>query len=100
MCFHYRIGWNVTKVAQSRLSKASRRRRAADPVLPNPRPDLHSIMEHFNRGLSLLVVCQRSLVEVDEAVHEEQVMRDAIAIFRDVYEEIDAAERLIYRAGG
>jgi hypothetical protein len=57
-------------------------------------------MDYFNRGLSLLVVCQRSLVEVEDAVHEEQVMRDAIAIFRDVYEEIDAAERLIYSAGG
>jgi hypothetical protein len=54
----------------------------------------------LNRGLCLLVVCRRSLVEVDEAVHEKQVMRDAIAIFRDVYEEIDAAERLIYSASG
>jgi hypothetical protein len=32
----------------------------------------------------------------DEAVHEEQVMRDAIALLRGVYEEIDAAERLIH----
>ena len=47
----------------------------------------------------MLIVCQRSLVEVEEAAHEEQVMRDAIALFRGVYEEIDAAERLIYSAG-
>jgi hypothetical protein len=57
-------------------------------------------MNHFNRALSLLIVCQRSLVELDAASHEEQVMRDAIALFRGVYEEIDAAERVIHSGGG
>ena len=92
-------------LAKRRKRRASRkpqpvRRREEDPALPRPGPDLSSIMVHFNEALSLLVVCQRSLVAVDEAVHEEEVMRSAIALFRDVNEEIDAAERLIHADGG
>jgi hypothetical protein len=66
--------------------------------------DLGDIMTHFNEALALLVVCQRSMADYDDvaqyAVHEEIVIRTAIAKFRDVYEEIDAAERLIHRVGG
>jgi hypothetical protein len=61
-----------------------------------PIPDLGDIMTHFNEALALLVVCQRSMVEDEDgvhyAVHEEIVLRTAIAKFRDVYEEIDQAD--------
>lgn len=61
-----------------------------------PIPNLGDIMTHFNEALALLVVCQRSMLEnndvVHDAVHEEIVLRTAIAKFRDVYEEIDAAD--------
>jgi hypothetical protein len=61
-----------------------------------PIPDLGDIMTHFNEALALLVVCQRSMAEHDDvvhdSVHEEIVMRTAIAKFRDVYEEIDLAD--------
>ena len=64
--------------------------RAAAPI-----PDLGDIMTHFNEALALLVVCQRSMVEnedrVHDAVHEEIVILTAIAKFRNVYEEIDLA---------
>jgi hypothetical protein len=57
-------------------------------------------MTHFNEALALLVVCQRSMVQNDDgvhdAVHEEIVLRTAIAKFRDVYEEIDEAEFRLY----
>ncbi len=63
-------------------------------------PDLGDIMTHFNEALALLVVCQRSMVGHDDvvhdAVHEEIVIRTAIAKFRDVYEEIDAADFRMY----
>jgi hypothetical protein len=63
-----------------------------------PVSDLGDIMTHFNEALALLVVCQRSMLENDDdegvhdAVHEEIVLRAAIAKFRDVYDEIDAAD--------
>jgi hypothetical protein len=61
-----------------------------------PIPDFGEIMTHFNEALALLVVCQRSMVPDDDgvhdAVHEEIVLRTAIAKFRDVYEEIDRAD--------
>jgi hypothetical protein len=68
-----------------------------------PIPDLGNIMTHFNEALALLVVCQRSLVEHDDeihdAVHEEIVIRTAIAKFRNVYDEIGVAEQLIRQNG-
>jgi hypothetical protein len=63
-----------------------------------PHPDLGDIMALFNEALSLLVVCERSLAEIVDAVHEEQVIGAAIAKFRNVYEEIDSADLLIRRA--
>jgi hypothetical protein len=53
-------------------------------------------MTHFNEALSPIILCQRSLVDVDNAVHEEAVLRVAIELLRQVYEEIDAAERVIH----
>ena len=50
-------------------------------------------MTHFNEALSPIILCQRSLVAVDKAVHEETVLRAAIELLRQVYEEIDAADR-------
>jgi hypothetical protein len=85
-----------------RKGKSPTRRPDASAAVPYP--DLGDIMTHFNEALALLVVCQRSMAEYDDvaqyAVHEEIVIRTAIAKFRDVYEEIDAAERLIHRVGG
>jgi hypothetical protein len=56
-------------------------------------------MTHFNEGLSLLIVCQRSLAVFEDAVHEQQVIREAIAKFMAVYEEIDAADQALKDAG-
>lgn len=64
-----------------------------------PIPDLGDIMTHFNEALALLVVCQRSMVEHDDVVHEEIVIRTAIAKFRGVYQELDAADRRIRQNG-
>jgi hypothetical protein len=90
-----------TAIARRKRKGASQRPDASAAV---PYPDLGDIMTHFNEALALLVVCQRSMAEYDDvaqyAVHEEIVIRTAIAKFRDVYEEIDAAERLIHRVGG
>jgi hypothetical protein len=80
----------------SGLPKASRRRPKQNSTGPRAVPDLSSIMDHFNKALSPIILCQRSLVELDGAVHEEAVLRGAIELLRQVYEEIDAAERLIY----
>jgi hypothetical protein len=76
------------RIAHSRRApRGSRRdredRSGAVPVLP----DLSSTMTHFNECLSLVIVCERSLAKMDDAVHEQQVMRDAIAKFMAVYEE-------------
>jgi hypothetical protein len=80
----------------SRLPKASRRRPKQNSTVPRALPDLSSIMVHFNKALSPIILCQRSLAESDEAVHEEAVLREAIELLRQVYDEIDAAEGLIY----
>lgn len=80
----------------SRLSKASRRRPKQNSTVPRTVPDLSSIMVHFNKALSPIILCQRSLVELDGAVHEEAVLREAVELLRQVYDEIDAAEQLIY----
>ena len=68
------------------------RRRGGEESSAVFRPDLGDIKTHFNEALALLVVCQRSMVENDSAVHEEIVIRTAIAKFRDVYEGIDLAD--------
>jgi hypothetical protein len=78
--------------------KASRRRREGNTAVPCTVPDLSSIMTHFNEAVSPVILCQRSLVGVDNAVHEEAVLRASIELLRQVYEEIDAAERVIYAA--
>jgi hypothetical protein len=76
--------------------KASRGRPEENSTVPRAVPDLSSIMVHFNKALSPIILCQRSLVELDGAVHEEAVLREAIELLRQVYDEIDAAERLIH----
>jgi hypothetical protein len=85
--------------AISRLSEASKATgtRGSGSADSRALPDLSSIMTHFNQALSPLILCQRSLVEVEEATHEESVLRDAIELLRRVYDEIDAAEQLIHR---
>jgi hypothetical protein len=85
------------RIAKSRRApKASRRE--GKPAVPCTVPDLSSIMTHFNEALSPIILCQRSLVVLDGAVHEEAVLRAAIELLRQVYDEIDAAERVIYGA--
>jgi hypothetical protein len=70
--------------------------RCPEAIAAAPVTDLGDIMTHFHEALALLVVCQRSMIENDgvvhDAVHEEIVIRTAIAKFRDVYEEIDLAD--------
>jgi hypothetical protein len=85
------------KAAQSSgLPKASRgRKERKRPAVPRAVPDLSSIMTHFNEALSPIILCQRSLVAVDNAVHEETVLRAAIELLRQVYEEIDAAAGIL-----
>jgi hypothetical protein len=88
------------RIAKSRRApKASRgRKEQKRPAVPRAVPDLSSIMTHFNEALSPIILCQRSLVELDNAVHEEAVLRAAIELPRQVYDEIDAAEWVIYGA--
>jgi hypothetical protein len=95
------IGGKVAKRIEKshRAPKASRgRKEQKTPAVPRTVPDLSSIMTHFNEALSPIILCQRSLVEVDNAVHEEAVLRASIELLRQVYEEIDAAEQVIYAA--
>jgi len=61
-------------------------------AVPRPVPDLGSIMNHFNDALALIILCQRSLVDVDHGVFEEAVLRQAIELMRRVYEQIDVAD--------
>jgi hypothetical protein len=83
----------TTAIARRMLKGAGQRPEGSAAA---PLPDLGDIMNHFNEALALLVVCQRSMLEnndvVHDAVHEEIVLRTAIAKFRDVYEEIDEAD--------
>jgi hypothetical protein len=76
-------------------------RRRGEESSAVPRPDLASIMNHFNEALALLVVCQRSMEQNDgvvlhDSVHEELVIGTAIAKFKAVYEEIDEADSRMY----
>jgi hypothetical protein len=54
---------------------------------------LQEIMGHFAEALSVVVVCQRSLATQSSAAvgDEEETLRRAIRLLRDVYNEIDVA---------
>jgi hypothetical protein len=55
---------------------------------------LHEIMGHFAEALSLVVVCHRSLAAQSSAGvgDEEETLRRAIRLLKDVYNEIDEAD--------
>jgi hypothetical protein len=50
-------------------------------------------MEHFSRALSLVIVCHRSLAAQPTADvgDEDETLRRAIRLLKDVYNEIDLA---------
>jgi hypothetical protein len=52
-----------------------------------------AIMEQFTQALSLVIVCHRSLAAQPSADvgDEEETLRQAIRLLRDVYNEIDLA---------
>ena len=54
---------------------------------------LQEIMGHFADALSLVVVCHRSLATRPSAIvgDEEETLRRAIRLLKDVYNEIDQA---------
>jgi hypothetical protein len=54
---------------------------------------LQEIMGHFAEALSLVVVCHRSLASQSSAIvgDEEETLRRAIRLLKDVYNEIDQA---------
>jgi hypothetical protein len=79
-------------VRRNGLPKARRPGGDERPAIPRPVPDFGSIMTQFNDALALIVLCQRSLVNVDNGVFEEAVLRQAIELMRRVYEEIDQAD--------
>jgi hypothetical protein len=83
----------VAKAKQNGLHRGKRRHQEGKSAPAPPSPEFGAIMEHFVRALALIVVCQRSLAaEVEEAVHEEEVLREAIVLLLDVYDEIDMAD--------
>jgi hypothetical protein len=53
--------------------------------------DLTGIMERFTQALSLVIVCHRSLAAQSSADigDEEETLRRAIRLLKDVYNEID-----------
>jgi hypothetical protein len=75
---------------------ARKDRKAASPTKPVP-PDLLTIMEHFSRALSLVIVCHRSLAAQPSADvgDEEETLRRAIRLLKDVYNEIDLASMVM-----
>jgi hypothetical protein len=64
-------------------------------------PDLFAIMGRFDQALSLVVVCHRSLAAQESADvgDEEEVLRRAIRLLRDVYNEIDLASGTMRKSG-
>ena len=71
---------------------ARKDRKAASPTKPIS-PDLLAIMEHFSQALSLVIVCHRSLAVQPSVVvgDEEETLRRAIRLLKDVFNEIDLA---------
>jgi hypothetical protein len=57
-----------------------------------------AIMEHFAQALALVVVCHPSLAAAEpsaEVWDEEETLRRAIRLLKDVYDEIDVASMLM-----
>jgi hypothetical protein len=71
---------------------ARKNRRAAIEVNPVSQ-ELWTIMGHFAQAISLVVVCHRSLAAQSSAAvgDEEETLRRAIRLLKDVYNEVDRA---------
>jgi hypothetical protein len=71
---------------------ARKNRRAAIEVNPVSQL-LAEIMGHFAQAISLVVVCHRSLAAQSLAAvgDEEETLRRAIRLLKDVYNEVDRA---------
>jgi hypothetical protein len=81
---------------KSRKGRSAGRIRESDSSPTNPipaSPDLMTIMERFSQALSLVVVCHRSLAAQPSAGvgDEEETLRRAIRLLKDVYNDIDLA---------
>jgi hypothetical protein len=89
-------GWNMAKIVrkQRKLRKGYHHRKDGQSEKLHRDPDFPSIMDHLAHASSLVIVCRRSLAaELDEAVHEEQALSEAITLLQRVYDEIDDADR-------
>ena len=71
---------------------ARKNRRAAIEVNPVSQL-LAEIMGHFAQAISLVVVCHRSLAaqSLADVGDEEETLRRAIRLLKDVYNEVDLA---------
>ena len=80
------------RAGQTTGRRARRGHKAASPTKPAT-PDLSAIMERFSQALSLVVVCHRALAAQPSAGvgDEEETLRRAIRLLKDVYNEIDLA---------
>lgn len=63
-------------------------------------PALQAIMEHLAQALALVIVCHRSLEAQSSADvwDEQETLRRAIRLLKDVYDEIDRASTEIEKA--
>jgi hypothetical protein len=81
-----------SRKVRSPSGRLRKNRKAASPTNAVS-PDLPAIMDHFARALSLVIVCHRSLAAQPSAGvgDEEETLRRAIRLLKDVYNEIDLA---------
>lgn len=78
--------------------RAGRGHKTASSTKPTP-PDLLAIMGRFTQALSLVIVCHRALAAQPAAGvgDEEETLRRAIRLLKDVYNEIDLASAAMTR---
>lgn len=88
------VGNNRRSLRKGRLPgrRAPRDRKAASPTNPVS-PDLSAILGRFAQALSLAIVCHRSLAAQAsaDAGDEEEALRQAIRLLKNVYNEVDVA---------
>jgi hypothetical protein len=84
--------------AERRAVAPAKTEKRTSPMKPVS-PDLLAIMEHFSQALSLVIVCHRSLAAQPSAGigDEEETLRRAIRLLKDVYNEIDFASMAMMR---
>lgn len=103
---------NLTSASRLRSSKEAQpspsRRRPSGITRRSPdrraregtptRPDLHTVLGHFNDALALVTVSQIAIDVSDEVALEECALRQGIAALNAVYDELDKADQQLRRS--